>query len=67
MLSHAAARASEITKEQIDQLVAAWYRALDNHDPFEDLHSSKNPSGLEIVVYNAQVEPFQAAPGWARF
>lgn len=29
--------------------------------------SSRNPYGLEIVTYNALVEAFQAAPGFARF
>jgi hypothetical protein len=28
--------------------------------------SSKNPYGLEIVTYNATVEPFKYAPGFAR-
>jgi hypothetical protein len=28
--------------------------------------SSKNPYGLEIVTYDATVEPFKYAPGWAR-
>lgn len=28
--------------------------------------SSKNPYGMEIVTYNATVEPFKYAPGFAR-
>lgn len=146
--------ASSITQDQIKSFVAAWYRALDNHDPIEDCYklladrdlnmqfpdgdirdhdsfkkwyervinlffdenhyvqsvesrisgdkaevdvvvgwqaswweppaakskrvsmdatqkwivqqSTKNAHGLEIVFYNATVEPFKYAPGFAR-
>jgi hypothetical protein len=145
---------NSITEDQIKRLVSAWYRALDNHDAFDDCcklladeglnmqfpdgdirdytgfkkwydrvtnlffdenhyvqsvnsdisgdqavvdvvvgwqaswweppaakskrvsmdatqrwtvrRSTKNPYGLEIVTYNATVEPFKYAPGFAR-
>jgi len=40
--------------------------AMDATQRWTVRRSSKNPYGLEIVSYNATVEPFKYAPGFAR-
>ena len=54
---------------------ASWFEApaakskrtsMDATQRWTVRRSSKNPYGLEIVTYNATVEPFKYAPGFAR-
>ncbi len=40
--------------------------AMDATQRWTVRRSNKNPYGLEIVTYNATVEPFKYAPGFAR-
>ena len=44
-----------ITKEQIDRFVAAWYRALDQHDPIQVCYDMLADEGLRVIFPDGDI------------
>lgn len=66
---------SQATVDVVVGWQASWWEApaakskrvsMDAHQRWVVRRSTKNAYGLEIVTYNATVEPFKYAPGFAR-
>ena len=56
--------ASLITQDQIKQFVAAWYRALDNHDPIEDCYKLLAEEGLNMQFPDGDIRDFASFKKW---
>lgn len=53
-----------ITQEQIKQFVAAWYRALDNHDPIDDCYRLLADEGLHMQFPDGDIRDFASFKKW---
>lgn len=53
-----------ITQDQIKQFVAAWYRALDNHDPLEDCYKLLSDNGLNMQFPDGDIRDFPSFKKW---
>ena len=53
-----------ITKEQIDEFVAAWYQALDFHVPFDDAYSFLAEEGLNVQVPDGDIKDKASFKKW---
>jgi hypothetical protein len=53
-----------ITQEQIKTLVAAWYRALDNHDPIEDCYTLLAEDGLSMQFPDGDIHDYTSFKKW---
>jgi len=53
-----------ITLDQIKKFVAAWYRALDNHDPLEDCYKFLADKGLNMQFPDGDIRDFNSFKKW---
>lgn len=53
-----------ITEDQIKRFVAAWYRALDNHDPFADCCKLLADQGLNMQFPDGDIRDFASFKKW---
>jgi hypothetical protein len=53
-----------ITQEQIKNFVAAWYRALDNHDPIEGMYTLLAEEGLNIQFPDGDIRDYAGFKKW---
>jgi len=53
-----------ITQEQIKTFVAAWYRALDNHDPIEDCYTLLAEDGLSMQFPDGDIHDYASFKKW---
>jgi len=55
---------SAMTLDEIKRFVAAWYRALDNHDPVEDCYTLLTDRGLNMQFPDGDIRDFQSFKKW---
>ena len=55
---------SPITLDQIDGLVAAWYRALDNHDPIDSCYQLMAEDDLNMQFPDGDIHDFASYKKW---
>jgi len=53
-----------ITQEQIKTFVAAWYRALDNHDPIEEVYKLLADEGLNMQFPDGDIRDRASFKKW---
>ena len=53
-----------VTQDQIKKFVAAWYRALDNHDPIEDCYKLLTDEGLSMQFPDGDIRDFASFKKW---
>jgi hypothetical protein len=53
-----------MTLDEIKRFVAAWYRALDNHDPVEDCYTLLTDRGLNMQFPDGDIRDFQSFKKW---
>jgi hypothetical protein len=53
-----------ITQEQIKTFVAAWYRALDNHDPIEECYTLLAEDGLSMQFPDGDIRDYASFKKW---
>lgn len=53
-----------IAAEQVRGLVAAWYRALDNHDPIEQCYAMLADTGLNMQFPDGDIRDFDSFKKW---
>ena len=53
-----------ITQEQIKTLVAAWYRALDNHDGIEECYPLLAENGLNMQFPDGDIRDYAGFKKW---
>lgn len=53
-----------ITQEQIKTFVAAWYRALDNHDPIEECYTLLAEDGLNMQFPDGDIRDYASFKKW---
>lgn len=53
-----------ITEEQIARLVAAWYLALDRHDPVEDVYELLADPGLVMSFPDGKIHDLPSFKEW---
>jgi len=53
-----------ITQEQIKTFVVAWYRALDNHDPIEQMYDLLADEGLNIQFPDGDIRDRASFKKW---
>lgn len=53
-----------ITLEQIKDIVAAWYRALDNHDPIESVYDLLADSDLNVQFPDGDIRDHASFKTW---
>lgn len=53
-----------ITKEQIDEFVAAWYQALDFHVPFEEAYTFLAEEGLNVQFPDGDIKDKASFKKW---
>ena len=53
-----------ITQEQIKTFVAAWYRALDNHDPIEECYTLLAEDGLNMQFPDGDIRDYSSFKKW---
>jgi hypothetical protein len=53
-----------ITHEQIKTFVAAWYRALDNHDPIEECYTLLAEDGLNMQFPDGDIRDYASFKKW---
>jgi hypothetical protein len=53
-----------ITQEQIKTFVAAWYRALDNHDPIEKCYKLLADDGLNMQFPDGDIRDYASFKKW---
>ena len=53
-----------ITQEQIKTFVAAWYRALDNHDGIEDCYPLLAENGLNMQFPDGDIRDYAGFKKW---
>ncbi len=56
--------ADAITLDQIKKLVAAWYRALDNHDSIEDCYKLLADDGLNMQFPDGDIRDYNSFKKW---
>jgi len=50
--------------DEIRRLVAAWYRALDNHDPIEDVYPLLSESDLNMQFPDGDIRDYASFKTW---
>jgi hypothetical protein len=50
--------------DEIKKLVAAWYRALDNHDPIEDCYKLLADKGLNMQFPDGDIRDYSSFKKW---
>lgn len=55
---------ASLTQEQIKTFVAAWYRALDNHDPIEDVYPLLADEGLNVQFPDGDIRDRASFKVW---
>jgi len=53
-----------ITQEQIKTFVAAWYRALDNHDGIEECYPLLAENGLNMQFPDGDIRDYAGFKKW---
>jgi hypothetical protein len=56
--------AASISLDQIKKLVAAWYRALDNHDPIENCCKLLADDGLNMQFPDGDIRDYKSFKKW---
>jgi hypothetical protein len=56
--------AEPITLDQIQRFVAAWYRALDQHDPFDGLYALLADHDLNVQFPDGDIRDRASAKKW---
>lgn len=55
---------SELTEKKITDLVVAWYRFLDNHDPIENCFALLADSDLRVIFPDGDISDFNSFRTW---
>src|SRR5690242_13472679 len=58
------AMSQSITHTQIKTFVAAWYRALDNHDPIEGMYTLLAEEGLNVQFPDGDIRDYVGFKKW---
>src|SRR5690349_19195858 len=58
------AMSQSITHEQIKTFVAAWYRALDNHDPIDTMYDLLTDEGLHVQFPDGDIHDRASFKQW---
>ena len=53
-----------LTQDQIKYFVAAWFRALDHHDPIEDFYKLLTDEGLNVQFPDGDIRDFASFKKW---
>ncbi len=56
--------AAPFTEDQIKHFVAAWFRALDNHNPIEDFYKLLAEEGLNVQFPDGDIRDFASFKKW---
>ncbi|MEW6755142.1 MAG: hypothetical protein AB1505_29795 [Candidatus Latescibacterota bacterium] len=55
---------STMTEDQIRRFAAAWYRALDNHDPIEDCYGLLAEKDLDMQFPDGDIRDYESFRRW---
>jgi hypothetical protein len=53
-----------VTQDEIKKFVAAWFRALDNHDPIEDAFKLLADQGLNMQFPDGDIRDYDSFKKW---